>query len=151
MGREGVTYRDIWGKRWESQTEKERIRQNQNKRGERKLKMCVCMTRCVCSHGNLQCGQLSHVVEGVWAQCTDAVVAQVSVQIETYSDCTQTNTHIHLIYAYQFAKLAAQYVYSVQGYVSCTYTNDSCFRPTSSLGTDVSILPSRYLQRKVHS
>lgn len=34
-------------------------------------------------------------------------------------------------------------VYSVQGYVSGTYTSDSCFRAASSLGTDVSILPSK--------
>lgn len=32
---------------------------------------------------------------------------------------------------------------SVQGYASGTYTSDSCLRAASSLGTDVSILPSK--------
>lgn len=44
--------------------------------------------------GNLQCGQLSHVAEGVRCQCADAVVAQVPVEIQTYGKCTQTNAHM---------------------------------------------------------
>lgn len=42
----------------------------------------------------------------------------------------------------------ARDAHSVQGQTRATYTSDSCFRAASSLGTDVSMLPSKYLQEK---
>lgn len=96
-----------------------------------------------CCHGNSQCGQLSHVAEGEGGQYADAVVAQVPVQIQGFSAHTRTNAQTD-------AKCPLADV-CIQGYPRGSYTNDSCLRPASSLGTDASILPSRYLQGKQQS
>lgn len=69
----------------------------------------------------------------------------------TVSAHGQTNSRTLCIYACSASRRLhwdARDAHSVQGQTRATYTSDSCFRAASSLGTDVSMLPSKYLQEK---
>lgn len=93
-------------------------------------------------NGNLQCGELRHIAEGERSQRADAVVAQIPAQMQTHGQRTWINkqqNHLHICMHGVLGVL-------VQGQTRATYTSDSCFRAASSLGTDVSMFPSKYLK-----
>lgn len=120
-----------------------------------KEKKIICTCAFTCTHVQVHASIGTYVAMvtysvASWVMLLKVYGAKALMLLLLRSLCRQkltwgTHTNTYCMHPYWFRKLEndVAYVHSVQGYVRGTYTSDSCFRFASSLGTDVSILPSK--------